>query len=128
MLDVVAELGEHHLDAAEAREDVERAEVAAVGDPEDLALQVVLAAVGGDAELAQGAGHLAAVDRARQLERGDDRGALVRVAVELEAEARDAGAGGAGEQVVAGEDVVQALLLDQVERDVERLEERHRRA
>ena len=110
------------------RQDVEGAEVAAVGDPQDLALQVVLAAVGGDAELSQGAGHLAAVDRARQLERGDDGGALVRVAVELEAEAGDAGAGGAGEQVVAGEDVVQALLLDQVERDVERLEERDRRA
>ena len=49
--------------------------------------------------------------------------ALVRVAVELEAERGDAGAGGAGEQVVAGEDVVQALLLDQVERDVEAHEE-----
>ena len=38
---------------AQRREDVERAEVAAVGDPQDPALEVVLAAVGGDAELAQ---------------------------------------------------------------------------
>ena len=36
-----------------------------------------------------------------------------------------AGAGGAGEQVVAGEDVLQALLEDHVERDVEAEEQRH---
>ena len=109
VLDLVAELGERHLEAGERREDVEGAEVAAVGDPEDLALQVVLAAVGGDPELAQRAGDLAAVDRLRQLDRGDDVGALVRVAVQLEAERGDAGAGRAGEQIVAGEDVVQPL-------------------
>ena len=57
-----------------------------MGDAQDLALEVVLAAVGGDAELAQRAGDLAAVDVARQLDRGDDRRALVGVAVELEAE------------------------------------------
>ena len=63
VLDLVAELGERDLQAAERRQDVERAEVAAVGDPDDLALEVVLAAVGGDAELAQRAGDLVAVDR-----------------------------------------------------------------
>ena len=109
----------------ERRHDVERAEVAAVGDPQDPALEVVLAAVGGDAELAQAAGHLAAVDVVRQLDGGHDRRALVRVAEQVEPHRGDAGAGGAGEQVVAGEDVVQALLLDQAERDVEPEEQRH---
>src|SRR3954469_3736000 len=50
-LDVVAELGEHHLQARERGQDVEGAEVAAVGDAQDLALQLLLAAVGGDPEL-----------------------------------------------------------------------------
>jgi hypothetical protein len=36
-----------------------------VRDPQDLALQVILPAVGGDPELAQRAGDLAAVDVAR---------------------------------------------------------------
>jgi hypothetical protein len=58
----VAELGEHHLEARQRREDVEGAEVAAMGDPQDLALEVVLAPVGGDSELAQRAGDLASVD------------------------------------------------------------------
>jgi hypothetical protein len=40
-----------------------------VGDPQDLALEVVLAAVGRDAELAQDAGDLASVDAAGQLSR-----------------------------------------------------------
>jgi hypothetical protein len=63
VLDLVAELIEHHLQAGQRGQDVERAEVAAVGDPDDLALELVLAAVGGDAELAQRARDLAAVDR-----------------------------------------------------------------
>src|SRR3954453_193976 len=37
-LHVVAELGEDHLEAGQRGQDVERAEVAAVGDPQDLAL------------------------------------------------------------------------------------------
>ena len=45
-------LREHHLQARERRHDVEGAEVAAVRDPQDLALQVVLPAVGRDPELA----------------------------------------------------------------------------
>ncbi len=118
---------QHHLQARQRGEDVERAEVAAVGDPDDLALELVLAAVGGDAELAQRARDLAAVDRLRQLDRGDDVGALVGVAEELEAERGGAGAGGAGQQRVAGEDVLEALLLDHVERDVEAQEQRHGR-
>ena len=47
-----AELVEHHLQAGQRGEDVEGAEVAAVGDPEDPPLQLLLAAVGGDAEAA----------------------------------------------------------------------------
>src|SRR5215210_4455248 len=123
-LDVVPEPGEHHLEARERGEDVEGAEVAAVGDPQDLALELLLAAVGGDPELAQRAGHLAAVDRLGQLDRRDDRGALVRVAVDVEADRGGAGARGAREQRVAGEDVVEALLADHVECDVEAEEER----
>ena len=99
-----------HLQAGERREDVERAEVAAVGDADDLALELVLAAVGGDAELAQRARDLAAVDRLRQLDRGDDVRALVGVAEELEAERGDAGARGAGQQRVALEDVLEPLV------------------
>ena len=53
VLDLVAELGEHHLEPGQRGQDVEGAEVAAVGDPQDPALELVLAAVGGDAELAQ---------------------------------------------------------------------------
>ena len=41
--------------------------------------------------------------------------------------ARHAGAGGPGEQRVAGEDPLEALVEDQVERDVEPEDERHRR-
>ena len=126
VLDLVAELRQHHLEPRQRGEDVEGAEVAAVGDPQDPALEVVLPAVGGDAELAQRARDLAAVDVLRQLDRGDDGRALVGVAEELEPDRGDAGAGGAGEQRVAGEDVVEALRLDHVERDVEP-EERARR-
>src|SRR3954468_8468857 len=62
-LDVVAELGEHHLEARQRGQDVEGAEVAAVGDPHDPPVELLLPAVGGDPELAQGTGHLAPVDR-----------------------------------------------------------------
>ena len=79
VVDLVAELGERDLETAERGQDVERAEVAAVGDPQDLALEVILAAVGGDPELAQRAGDLVAVHVGGQLERGDDRRALVGV-------------------------------------------------
>src|SRR3954471_18796272 len=109
VLDLVAELGERHLEPGQRRQDVEGAEVAAVGDPDDPALELVLTAVGGDAELAQRARDLAAVDRLRQLDRGHDRGALVRIAEQVEPDPRGTGARGAGEQVVAGEDVVQPL-------------------
>src|SRR4051794_24617862 len=83
-LDVVSELGEHHLEARQRGQDVEGAEVTAVRDPQDPALELLLAAVGGDAELAQGAGHLATVDRLRQLDGGHHGRALVRVAVDVE--------------------------------------------
>src|SRR3954451_15670033 len=88
-LDVVAELGEHHLEARQRGQDVEGAEVAAVRDPQDLALELLLAAVGGDAELAQRPGHLAAVDDPilpTQLDGGHHGRALVRVAVDVEAD------------------------------------------
>src|SRR5215210_5848539 len=67
VLELVAELAESHLEARQRGQDVEGAEVAAVGDPQDAALELLLAAVGGDAELAQRARDLAAVDRVRQL-------------------------------------------------------------
>src|SRR3954468_14645333 len=118
-LDVLAELAEHHLETRERRQDVEGAEVAAVGDPQDLALELLLAAVGGDPQLAQGAGHLATVDRVGQLHGCDDRRALVRVAVDVEAHPGRAGARRAREQVVARPHVLEALRLDHVERDVE---------
>src|SRR5829696_1610381 len=76
-LHLVAELGEHHLEARQRGQDVEGAEVAAVGDPQDAALELLLAAVGGDAELAQRARDLAAVDRLGQLDGGDHARALV---------------------------------------------------
>src|SRR5215212_7750659 len=84
VLDLVAELGQGHLEPRERGQDVERAEVAAVRDPQDPALELLLAAVGGDAELAQGAGDLLAVDRVGQLHGGDDRAALVGVAEDVE--------------------------------------------
>ena len=56
---------------------------------------------------------------------GDDGGALVGIAEQLEADRGGAGAGGAGEDLVACEHVLQALLLDQAERDVEPEEQRH---
>src|SRR5215210_721946 len=126
-LDVVAELAQHHLEARERGQDVEGAEVAAVRDPQDLALELLLAAVGGDAELAEGAGDLAAVDRLRQLDGGDHGRALVRVAEDAEAHCGGAGPRSAGEQVVARPHVLDALRLDHVERDVETEEERHGR-
>src|SRR5215210_9337759 len=124
-LDLVAELREHHLEARQRGQDVEGAEVAAVGDPQDPALELLLAAVGGDAELAQRARDLAAVDRVRQLHGGDHGRALVGVAVDLQPDGGRAGAGRAGEQRVAGQDVLDALLADHVERDVEAEEQRH---
>src|SRR3954451_16285412 len=125
VLDLVAELRERHLEPRERGQDVEGAEVAAVRDPDDPALELVLAAVGGDPKLAQGAGDLAAVDRVGQLDGGHDRAALVGVAEDLEPDRLGAGAGRAGQQLVAGEDVLQPLLEDHVERDVEAEEERH---
>src|SRR4051812_8943704 len=110
VLDPVAELGERHLEPGQRRQDVEGAEVAAVGDPDDPALELVLAAVGGDAELAQGARDLAAVDRIRELDGGDDRAALVGVAEDLQPDRLGAGAGGAGKQVVAGGEGLPAPL------------------
>src|ERR687886_1873907 len=61
-LDVVAELEQDLLEARERDDDVEGAEVPAVGDAQDAALEWPLAAVGGDPSLAQQPGHLAAVD------------------------------------------------------------------
>src|SRR5690242_12992411 len=58
VLHLAAELVEHHLEPGQRGEDVERAEVAAVRDAQDAALQLLLAAVGGDAEPPQGAGDL----------------------------------------------------------------------
>ena len=64
LLDLVAELRERHLQARQRREDVEAAEVAAVRDADDLAGELRLAAVGGDAvAVAQDLRHLLAVDR-----------------------------------------------------------------
>src|SRR3954452_4407392 len=123
-LDVVAELREHHLEARERGQDVEGAEIAAVRDPQDLALELLLAAVGGDPELAQGAGDLAAVDGVRQLDGGDHGRALVGVAEDVEADRRGPGARGATQQVVARPHVLDALVLDHVEGDVEPEEER----
>src|SRR3954454_3362658 len=97
-LDVLAELGEHHLEARQRGQDVERAEVAAVRDPQDPPLELLLPAVRGDPELAQRAGDLAAVDRVRQLHRGDHARALISVAVDVEADRPSAGARGAAEQ------------------------------
>src|SRR5215210_1540506 len=98
-LHVVAELGEHHLEPRQRGEDVEGAEVAAVRDPQDPALELLLAAVGGDAELAQCPRHLATVDGVGQLDGGDHGRALVGVAVDVEPDRAGAGAVGAGEQV-----------------------------
>src|SRR3954447_25397182 len=123
-LDVVAELGEHHLEPRERGQDVERAEVATVRDPQDPALELLLAAVGGDPELAQGTWDLAAVDRVGQLDGGDHGRALVRVAEDVQADRRGAGARGAAQQIVARPDVLDALFLDHVERNVEPEEER----
>ena len=96
-------------------------------DAQDAPLEVVLTAVGGDPELAQRARDLVAVDVGRQLERGHDRRALVGIAEEVEPEGGDAGARGAGEQRVALEHVRQALLEDQVERDLEAPDQGHGR-
>ena len=111
--------------ARDGRDDVERAVVAAVRDAGDLALQLVLAAGDRDAVLvAHRLRHLGAVDRLGQLDRGDDVRVLVLGAEELEVEALDRLARRAAEQAVALEHVVEPLLLDQLERDVERHEER----
>src|SRR4051794_5354167 len=100
-LDVVAELAQHHLKPGQRGQDVEGAEVAAVRDPQDPALELLLAAVGRDPELAHCAGDLAAVDRVREIDSGDHARALVRVAEDVEADRRGAGARGAAEEVVA---------------------------
>src|SRR3954451_2311138 len=71
VLDLVAELGERHLEPGQRRQDLEGAEVTAVGDPDDPALELVLAAVGGDAEPAMDARALTYVDRNRELGAGD---------------------------------------------------------
>ena len=63
VVDVVAELVERHLQPRQRGEDVEGAEVAAVRDPQDPALELVLPAVGGDTEASQRARQLGAVDR-----------------------------------------------------------------
>src|SRR3954464_3304296 len=86
-LDLVAELAQRHLERGDRDHDVERAEVAAVGDARDLALQVALTARDRDAEaVAHELGHLGAVDRVGQRDRGDHVGALVAVAERVQLE------------------------------------------
>ena len=93
---------QHHLQARQRGEDVEGAEVAAVGDPQDRPLRWSWPPLAVMPSLRSAPGTLPPSMSLRQLDRGHDGRALVRVAEELEAERGDAGAGGAGEQRVAG--------------------------
>src|SRR3954468_21709629 len=49
-LDVAAEVGQYHFERGQARDHVELVHVAHVADPDDLPLELVLAADGRDAE------------------------------------------------------------------------------
>ena len=112
-----------------AIDDVEGAVVAAVGDPGDLALQMALAA--GDRDpvaVAHQLRHLGAVDLVRQAGDGDDVRVLVVGPEALQPERLDPGPRASGEQRVAGEGPLEALLEQQLERHVERAKQRHGRA
>ena len=127
LLDVVAEVGQRHLQAGDGGEDVEGPEVAAVGDAADLALEPRLPT--GDRDpvaVAHRRRHLGAVDALREPDGGADVGVLVLSAEQLEVERLDGGAGGAAQQAMALEHLLEALLLDQAERHVERLDEADR--
>src|SRR5438477_560457 len=110
-LDVVPELRERLLESGQRDDAVEGPEVPAVGDAQDAALELALAAVGRDAALAQQPGDLGPVDALGQLDRGHHGRALVGIAEQVEAEAGGPRAGGAREQIVAGEYPLQSLLL-----------------
>src|SRR5829696_5107109 len=76
-LELVAQLAQGHLQPRHRHEDVEGAEVAAVGDARDLALQVSLSARDRDAEaVAHQPRDGGAVDRLGQRDRGDHVGVL----------------------------------------------------
>src|SRR5918998_2590419 len=123
-LDLVAQLAQGHLERGDGHEDVERAEVAAVGDAGDPALEVSLTAGDRDAEpIAHRLRHGGPVDRVGQLDRRDHVRVLVRLAEQAELECAGSLPGGAPEQPVARVDRLEALLLDQAKRHVERLHE-----
>src|SRR5438067_2124724 len=118
--DLCADLVKRHLERGDRADDVERAVVAAVRDPDDLPLDVALTArdrhpVG----VAHRLRDLRAVDALRHAHGGDDVRDLVVRAEDLQPEALDGLARGAGEDRVALEDMLKPLLLDQFERDVE---------
>ena len=124
-LDVVAELGEHHLDDGEADDDVGGAEVAAVPKAEDLALEAALAAGQPDAvAVARQLADLAAVDAGRHLDGRHRVGRGVVGAEQLEAQRLDALFAAAAEHGVALEDGRQALGADHLDRLVQHDEQR----
>src|SRR5687768_8170163 len=97
-LDLVPELAHGHLERGDRDHDVERAEVAAVGDAGDLALQAPLPARDRDAEaVAHDLRDGGAVDRLRQLDRRDHVGVLVGLAEQVEVQRPGRLAGAAAE-------------------------------
>src|SRR5829696_6336657 len=126
---LVAELPQRHLERRDRHDDVEGAEVAAVGDAGDLALQLALPARDGYAEpVPHQLGDTATVDRVGKDHCGHNVGVVVRRSAEqLEVEPPGRLACGASEQRVPLEDLIETLALDHSESHVERLDESDRR-
>src|ERR687896_1018602 len=122
-LGLVAQPAQGHLEGGHGDDDVEGAEVAAVGDAGDPALQASLPARDRDAEaVAHELRHDRPVDRLGELDRGHHVRVLVRLAAEqVEVERASRLAGGAPQDPVPLVDGLEPLPLDQPERDVERL-------
>src|SRR5215208_424368 len=115
-LDVVAEIVEGHFQSGDGDDDVEGAEVAAVSDARDLALQVSLAAGDRDAEsVAHELRDGCAVDRLRQCDRRDDVRVIVDLAEGVQLESAGRLTCRATEQAVAVVDGVEPLPIDQAE-------------
>ena len=124
-LDVGALLGERELDGGERGRDVEDVVVADVADPEEAVLQVAVPAGDGDPEaVAEGEPELLRVDALGREDPGDDGRAVLVGREELEAHRLRALTTGAAEPDVPVERRFQALLEQEPERDVQRLDER----
>ena len=112
--ELVAEVGQGHLQGGQRGDDVEPAHVAEVGDAEELALVRVLGPGDvGHVFALHGLDDLAALDAGRSLDRGQDVARIL--GQELEPQGLDARPGRVAEDAVVGVEFLEAHAHDDVQ-------------